>query len=139
MASSTYTLAVPSSLRHLHKVRRFVVQHATNANFPEDAVEACKLAADEACTNIIKHAYEGQPGHQVDIVIAVDPHRLVVRICDDGKSFDDAHYSEPDVAILTKQGQSGGLGVHIIRRLMDQVEYRTRDGRNEICLVKYRK
>ena len=136
--SATYTLAVPSSMRYLQMVRRFVVQHATMAQFPEDAVEAFELAVDEACTNVIEHAYEGRPGHWVDITITVDPTRFTVRICDDGKPFDLTSYTEPDVPALTQQRQGGGLGVHIIRRLMDQVEYRKRDGRNEICLVMYR-
>ncbi len=139
VAASTFTLAVTSSLRHLRQVRRFVVRHATNADFSDDAVEAFKLAVDEACTNIIKHAYEGKSGHKVEITIIVDPSCFTVRICDDGKPFDASTYSEPQLRLLTKQRRSGGLGVHIIRRLMDQVEYRTRDGKNEICLVKYRR
>ena len=138
VARSIHTLAIPSSTRYLEDVRNFVVLHAQEADFPEDAVEQFKIAVDEACTNVIEHAYQGQTGHEVDIAIIVDADRFTVRIRDEGRPFDQARYHEPNLIELTKRGKSGGLGVHIIRRLMDRVEYRTRGQVNEIRMTKYR-
>ena len=138
MARSIHTLAIPSSTQYLEDVRRFVVLHAQEANFTEDAVEQFKIAVDEACTNVIEHAYEGQTNHEVDIAIIVDADRFTVRIRDEGHPFDKSRYREPDLLELTKRGRSGGLGVHIIHRLMDRVEYRTRGRVNEIHMTKYR-
>ena len=115
-----------------------MVRHATKADFTKEVVEACTLAVDEACTNIIKHAYGGEAAHTVRITITVDPARFTVQIFDDGIPFDARTYTAPQVRLYTKQRRSGGLGVHIIRCLMDQVEYRTDNGKNEICLVKFR-
>ncbi len=138
MGVTVHTMEVSSSLRHLRSVREFVVQHARQAHFPEDAIDECRLAVCEACTNVIEHAYQGQPGRLVKVSVAVGPDRLSVRITDNGKAFDRSTYFEPEIRRLARERRSGGLGVHIIRRLMDRVEYRSRDGKNEIRMVKYR-
>ena len=72
MARSIHTLAIPSSTRYLEDVRNFVVLHAQEADFPEDAVEQFKIAVDEACTNVIEHAYGGQTDHEVDILCRIN-------------------------------------------------------------------
>lgn len=132
-------MAIPSSTRFLRKVRKFVVRHAIAAELPEKAVEHVKMCVDEACTNVIEHAYEGEAGHKVDIAIIIDASCFTVRIRDHGRPFDRSTYSEPDLVQLTKAGKSGGLGVHIIQRLMDHVEYQTQGRINEIRLTKYRR
>lgn len=139
MTATVHTLAIPSATRYLKNVRRFIVRHAQKAQLPDDAVEALQLAVDEACTNIIEHAYGGSTKHKVDIAIIVDSTQFVVRIRDQGQPFDQQAYVAPDVIALTHRGQAGGLGVHMIRELMDQVEYMSKGPTNEIKLIKYRK
>src|SRR5690606_20695604 len=58
VANNVYIIQIPCSTEHLEKVRRFVEDHAREAHLPPADVEECKLAADEACTNVIKHAYK---------------------------------------------------------------------------------
>lgn len=138
MARSVYTLNIPSSTRYLEDVRRFVTNHAQGADLPENAVEEFKIAVDEACTNIIKHAYKGDEARQVDVAVIVEPDRFTVRIRDEGEAFNQAQYEEPNLLEAVHRRRAGGLGVHIMRRLMDRVEYRTRGGVNEVQLTKYR-
>lgn len=138
VARSTYTLQVPSSTRHLEQVRQFVARHAAAAQFPEEAVEAFKIAVDEACTNVIKHAYKGNETHLIDIAVIVDPDRFTVRIRDQGEAFRPEEYQAPDIFKMARKRRAGGFGVHIMRRLMDHVEYRTRGRINEVRLTKYR-
>ena len=138
MARSIHTKSIPSSTRYLEDVRRFVETHALEADFPEETVTQFKMAVDEACANVIEHAYGGQEGHRVEISILIDSERFTVRIRDEGEPFNRATYQEPDLFKLTKNRKQGGLGVHIMRRLMDRVEYRTRGKTNEVLLTKYR-
>ena len=133
-----HTLVVPSHTRHLGTVRRFVERHAAKAELPEDAIHALRLSVDEACTNIIEHAYDGRGDEQVDIAMSVEPDRVVVCIRDRGRAFDVRSYVEPDVLRLSRQRKAGGLGVNIIRKLMDFVEYRSDGSVNEIRLTKSR-
>lgn len=138
MARSTHTLTIPSSTRYLEEVRNFVARHAVKAKFPEQAVEQFKIAVDEACTNVIKHAYRGEDAHRIDIAVIVEKDRFTVRIQDQGRAFRPEVYTEPDIFALAKKRRSGGFGVHIMRRLMDNVEYRQHGGTNEVLLTKYR-
>lgn len=137
LASNIHKLTIPSSTRYLEDVREFVTTHATQAGFPDEVVEQLKIAVDEACTNIIKHAYKGKGENIIDLAVILSADKLIVRLRDEGVCFSPSDYKEPNLIEIAKKRRSGGLGVHIMNRLMDRVEYRTRDGVNECCLVKY--
>ncbi|WP_072715838.1 ATP-binding protein [Rhodothermus profundi] len=137
MSRALYTLRIPSATRYLQTVRRFVERHARAAGLSEEAIEQLKLAVDEACTNIIKHAYKGRPDRPIDIAVLIEPDRFIVRIRDQGEAFDPAHYRAPDLPTLIRQRQGGGLGVRLIRQLMDEVTYQSRGAYNEVRLIKY--
>lgn len=119
-------------------MRRFVATHAKEAEFGDDAIENFKIAVDEACTNIIKHAYEGDDSQTIDLAVIVDDDRFTVRIRDEGRAFKAQTYSEPNIFRLAKTRRAGGFGVHIMRQLMDQVEYQSRGNVNEVKLTKFR-
>ncbi len=138
MAVDTHTLTIPSSTSFLEEVREFVTSHATQAGFSEGAVEQMKMAVDEACTNVIEHSYEGKGGQPIDICVSSYPDKLVVVIRDKGLKFDRAAYKEPDLLQFAKSKKAGGFGVHIMRKLMDSVEYKNTGGFNECCMTKFR-
>ena len=123
---------------YLEQVRRFVEKYARSAKMDDSAIEEFKIAVDEACTNIIKHAYEGDENQKIDLAIIFDDHEFTVRIRDEGRSFQPKYYTEPDIFRLAQNRHAGGFGVHIMKRLMDQVEYRTSGNVNEVSLTKYR-
>lgn len=138
MPRSVHKLSIPSSTRYLEEVRRFVETYAREAKFGDKTVEDFKIAVDEACTNIIKHAYDGDSTQKIDLAVIVDEKRFTVRIRDEGRAFKAQTYTEPDIFRLAESRRAGGFGVHIMRQLMDQVEYHTRGSVNEVKLTKYR-
>lgn len=138
MSITEHSLVVRSSTKNLDKVRSFVSRHAAAARFPAATIENVTMAVDEACANVIEHAYGNESDHTIDIAVLTFDDRMVVRIRDEGKKFDQASYQEPDLATFVRQKKSGGFGVHLMRKLMDQVEYRHLDGQNETLLIKYR-
>ena len=138
MATPSYTLTIPSSTRFLEDVREFVSMHAEEAGFSDQIVEQLKMAVDEACTNVIEHAYEGQSEQPIEIVISILSDKLTIRIRDKGRRFDQKAYREPDLIEYARTRKSGGFGVHIMRKLMDDVAWRTAGGYNECCMTKHR-
>ncbi len=138
MSITEHSLLIRSTTKNLDRVRCFVGKHAAAASLPATAVESVKMAVDEACANVIEHAYGNEGGHLIEITILTFEDRLVVRIRDQGKKFDQDSYREPDLATFVRQKKSGGFGVHLMRKLMDKVEYRHLDGQNETLLIKYR-
>ena len=131
-------LTIPSTTLKLSRVRHFIEGHARACGFSSDVIDQLSLAVDEACTNIIRHAYSGSKSGPVDITVDVDAERFTVTIRDEGNSIDLEKYSEPDLNKSIHDRRGGGLGVHIMRKLMDLVEYEKHGEFNEVHLVKFR-
>ena len=130
-------IEIESNTRNLSQVRHFVEAHALDAGFPREVIEQVKLAVDEACANVIEHAYHGGVG-RIDVYFRATAELLAVTIRDTGVPFDPAAYHKPNLEEHIMNRKPGGLGVHLMRTLMDQVRYRQHRGANEVQLVKYR-
>ena len=131
-------ITIPSTTLKLSRVRRFVEGHARACGFSSDVIDQLSLAVDEACTNIIRHAYGESNSGPVDIKVDIDPERFTVTIRDEGNSIDLEKYAEPDLNKSIRDRRGGGFGVHIMRKLMDLVEYENHGKFNEVHLVKFR-
>jgi len=130
-------LTVPATEGQLGRVRDFIVNVCEQAGFSTREVSNTKLAVDEACTNIIKHAYAGRPGGgEITVVAEVESGRIRIHLKDRGKHFDFSAVKDPDLDQYVETGKKGGLGVFLINRLMDGVEYRADGGGNELILTK---
>ncbi len=133
----TRELTVLASEGQLGRVRDFVVAVCEDAGFGQREIANTKLAVDEACTNIIKHAYEGKTETgEISVLAEIDAGRVSIHLRDRGKHFDFASVKDPDLDQYVETGKKGGLGVFLINRLMDGVEYRATDTGNELILTK---
>ncbi len=137
MPGSAHSLSIPSATQHLSKVRRFVEKHAHEAHLGKEAIAHIKMAVDEACANIIEHAYDNAR-QKISVLVMVDSERFTVCIRDQGRPFHPESWSEPNLFRIAESRRGGGLGVQIMRSLMDQVEYTTRGDTNEVRLTKFR-
>ncbi|MDZ7808708.1 MAG: ATP-binding protein [Gracilimonas sp.] len=131
-----HTLSVEASTEHLAEVRNFVASHAENIGLNQKTISDIRLAVDEAYTNIIKHAYGNDASEMVNIEIGSDDDQLWITLIDRGKSFDPDSYREPDLMKRVKEKKRGGMGVYLIRKVMDQVHYNRIGKSNEIRMVK---
>lgn len=125
-----------SSTTNLQVIRDFVSVNARTAGFADDSVYKIQLAVDEACTNVIKHSYKNDPSQDIGISVSWDGFRLTVEITDSGLPFDPGQYHQPDLGAFIKQKKRGGLGIHLIRSLMDEVRYDRKNDKNHITLIK---
>lgn len=135
-SSATYRLDVPASTQQLVHVRKFVTNHARKYGFDETDVEEIRLAVDEAMTNVIKHAYGFDESKTVYVTLGKKGKNFWVAIQDQGDAFDIDKYKEPNVAERVKMGKKGGVGVFLIKNLMDKVEYSRKNSHNEIKMIK---
>lgn len=121
---------------NLGDIRRFVYQAAHYLQVPEITAGDVVQAVDEAATNIILHGYDGQEG-MVDVELERHGDELIVRLRDQAPQFDPTTICSPDLILGLDQRPPGGLGLYLIRQLMDRVQYRIpTEGGNEITLVK---
>lgn len=131
------TLKIDSRTEHLVSVREFVSQAAVTSGFSEEDVSKIALAVDEACTNVIKHAYKYNPDKNISISVSETNDEFVITIVDNGKQFDPQRLKTPDMKEYLSQYKRGGLGVFLMKSLMDKVEYEIEPGiRNRVRLVK---
>lgn len=131
-------IVIKSTTDNLAHVRTFTKRAAVECGFSEDAVGKIVLAVDEACTNIIKHAYNFSADGEILIVIKSDSSKFAVSITDEGKHFNPGLIPEPDIKEYHKQKKIGGLGMFLMKKLMDEVKYSTLTGnKNKVELVKY--
>ncbi len=128
-------LRVPAEEGQLSKVRDFIAECCDEAGFSTRETNNTKLAVDEACTNIIKHAYEKQAG-DIEIRVRIKPGDVSVTLFDTGERFDFAGVKDPDLDQYVETGRKGGLGVFLINRLMDDVQYRASPAGNELIMRK---
>jgi serine/threonine-protein kinase RsbW len=125
-----------AGLDDLVEIRRFVEGAAARGSVDPVAVTDMELALNEAATNIIEHGYQGAAGI-LQVEVALDGDALIVRLRDQAPAFDPALAPVPDVTLPLDRRPPGGMGVHMMRQLTDELSYRTRtDGWNELVLVK---
>lgn len=116
-------LVITSNRAELPAVLAFVRQAGLDAGLDEDAVFACELSTDEACTNIIEHAYEGRPEGRIEIACYVSADSFVIRLHDYGRPFDPDKVPAPSLSSDLARRRPGGLGLHFMRSLMDEVVF----------------
>ncbi len=133
-----FLLHVPSSTDNLAMIRDFVSKVGEKAGFDEKEVMKLSLAVDEACANVIEHAYGDIPiKGQVRVRVTFDADEVIIEVVDTGKGFDPSQLPVKDVEQLVRERRSGGLGWRLIRSVMDEVHYQMVPGeKNELRMVK---
>ena len=134
-----YELCITSQLSNLTQIAEFIAQRTALAGLDEDQAFAVQMAVDEACTNAIEHAYEGRQDGEVRICCYLESRDFVVRISDRGRPFDPSSVPSPDICAPLQDRQVGGLGLFLMRKLMDSVEFRFDAVQgNEVVMRKHR-
>jgi anti-sigma regulatory factor (Ser/Thr protein kinase) len=121
-------------------VREAVTELIRGSDFPSDELNRIVLAVDEAVANIIEHAYHDVPAGEREITLrlAADGDRFEILVRDSGRRFDPQKVLAPNMSEHVRQGRKSGLGIFLMRKIMDQVHYRfEEDGANELQMIKF--
>jgi len=129
------TLTIPAEIDEIPKVS-VALEEAMQAHaFSEEEILDTQLAVEEAITNSIVHGYKGNTG-SVAVSLQVTKELAEIRIEDEAPPFDPLQLPEPDLEGELDERRIGGLGVFLIRRVMDEVIYRYENARNILTLIK---
>jgi len=132
-----FTLLVPSSTENLALIRDFVSNVGLQAGLGDDDVAKLELAVDEACTNVIEHAHRGDLSKDVVVRATFDERALRVEVVDTGEGFDPATLPQENLEQMVAKHRSGGLGLRVMKSLMDEVSYEIVPGdTNRLRMVK---
>ena len=123
----------------LDEIREFIGEIARQANFSEKEIYSIQLAADEACSNIIEHAYEGIDTGKIECECEFSRGELEIVFRDQGKKFNPSSVPEPNLKADLSERQIGGLGMYLMRKLMDEVKYESTPQAGNVLTMRKRK
>jgi serine/threonine-protein kinase RsbW len=126
----------PARFEILDDIREFVADVARENDFNEKEIYSLQLAVDEAASNIIEHAYEGILDATFEVSCAMEDNELVITMLDHGTPFDISSIKDPDIKADLSERQIGGLGIYLMRKLMDEVRYQSTRTGNLLTMIK---
>lgn len=131
------TRILPALLENLEPMLDFVVDSARAAGFEKELLGKIRLVCEEALANIVHYAYPGGSG---DMELQCGPDgktwTFVIRIVDSGVAFNPFERADPDIHAPVEEREIGGLGIFLIRQIMDSYDYRRENNRNIMTLTK---
>ena len=126
-------LRIACSRAHLQQVRDFVRNYLTSRQLSDITINQVVLAVDEVVANFIIHANGEDETQFLDLKLAFDDHDLNVEIADNSDTiFQPGPHKDPDMRAYIQEGRKGGMGMTLVTRLMDRVEFFTR-GNHTVC------
>ena len=136
--SERVTFTVETKPEQLEEITSQVEELAERENWPADLTFKINLVLEEVGLNIMNHGYESGL-HEIEITMISEDNALTLEIADDGKPFDPLNDAPlPDVDAAMEDRQIGGLGIHLVRTMMDDLCYRREQGKNRLTLVAHR-
>jgi anti-sigma regulatory factor (Ser/Thr protein kinase) len=131
------TLTRPATTGHLRELRAFVESAAADAGIDRETAASLALAADEACSNVVEHGYAGGEPGPITLTVELAHGAARVAIADRGRPFPPDAAPPPDLDSDWRERPIGGLGWHLIKSLVDRVEYESDPERgNQLTLHK---
>jgi len=130
------SLTLPNDINTIPQLNEFIDTVCEELEIDMALAMSLNLAMEEAVVNVMDYAYpEGTEG-EVDIEAIADEAQLHFTISDSGKPFDPTAKEEVDTTLSAEERPIGGLGIHLIRQLMDNISYERKDGKNILRLSK---
>ena len=129
-------LRIANDLAELSRVAESVEEFCAGLGLPPGCAFKLNVAIEELLTNTISYGYDDSARHELAIDITREGETIVTELSDDARPFDPLNAPPPDLESAIEDRRIGGLGVHLVKTLMDDVAYAYRDGRNHITLRK---
>ena len=129
-------LTARSNLDKLTRLHEFVCGFCAEHGLAEDLAEDCSLALEEVFGNVVRYGYRDSAEHQILVRMAMEDGSVVLTIEDDGIAFNPLEVPPPDFELPIENRPVGGLGMHLVRSLMETLEYAREDGRNLLTMRK---
>jgi serine/threonine-protein kinase RsbW len=132
-----YKQKVGCNIENLKGVRDFIRNALKGHGVSDLEISELVLALDEMCSNLMIHSHRCNPEELFEINIILkkgDP--VIFEIIDDGKTFDINQFAEPDLGNLVHEKRKGGLGIRLVKSIMDKIEYQKLGEKNVCRLIK---
>jgi serine/threonine-protein kinase RsbW len=136
MHDGSITIRISASVHEIERLNRLIRQFGELHDLPSRALYSVNLALDEVVSNIVLYGYEDSNDDPIVIKMEVRGAELMASVEDSGREFDPLSLPTPDLSAPLDQREVGGLGIHLMRSLMDEVAYRRHDSKNLLTMRK---
>jgi anti-sigma regulatory factor (Ser/Thr protein kinase) len=136
MHEGSITIRLPADVREIERMNNLIRRFGELHEIQSRTLYAVNLALDEMVTNCIAYGFENPAGQTLEVHVETSGDSLVAQLFDEGREFDPLSAPTPDLAATLGERELGGLGIHLVRSLMDRVEYRRDKGKNVLTLRK---
>ena len=133
-AAAEFDIAVLNDLSQMALVEERFAAFAAAHKIHKDIKGKMGVIFDDLLNNIISYAYDDSAAHEIEVRVRLRDGRLSVTVSDDGKPFNPLTRAAPDTSLPLHDRKVGGLGIHLVRQLADEISYQRRTGRNEVTL-----
>lgn len=130
-----HTIELTNDVNDVPKMSEWIETLSEEIDIPMDKAFQLNLALEEAVVNVMNYAYPGKQGMPILIEANSEPSRLTLVIDDTGIPYDPTQNEDPDITLSAEERPIGGLGVMLVKQLMDEVSYEYREGHNRLTLV----
>ena len=131
-----HTITLPNDIEKVPQLHEFISSIAEEAGLDMSESMGVDLAVEETVVNVMNYAYPKGTMGVVNIVATTDEKYLTITISDNGKPFDPTKQSDIDTTLSAEERPIGGLGIYLVRQIMDDISYERKDGRNILSLRK---
>jgi anti-sigma regulatory factor (Ser/Thr protein kinase) len=133
--AATLTLTLKNDPAEIGRLVDLLEAFGPQSGLTDDATFKLTLALDEIVANVVRHGFDDDREHRIEVKVTVDDRTVTASVEDDGLEFDPREAPVPDLDLPIEMRKPGGLGMHLVRATMDSVEYRRQDGRNILTIV----
>jgi sigma-B regulation protein RsbU (phosphoserine phosphatase) len=130
------TIRIPARLENLEKLIDFILSCLKSAGIDKETASEIHLAVDEACTNSIKYAYPNGPAGDIELSCVLNRRSATTTIRDWGAPFNPLESPPPDLNLDIDERPIGGLGIYLMKKFSDRLEYRRENGSNLLTIIK---
>ena len=132
----TKSITLKNNVREVARLSEFIKSVMEELSIDKSLSRQLRLAIEEAVVNVIDYAYPPEIDGKIDVQLQTDGKRLKVIICDSGAAFDPTTKEQTDTSLSVEDRQIGGLGILLVRELMDTINYERVEGKNILTLIK---
>ena len=130
------TLQIKASLSAVSSANETASRWLADHNAPPEVQYLANLAVEELITNCIKYGYEDAADHIIEVKLQISGNELALTVTDDGRPFNPLELPEPDIHLPIEERPIGGLGIYLLRRMSDHMDYVRAAGKNCVRLRK---
>lgn len=131
-----HSITLPNDIEKVPELAAFVDEMCEGLGFDPSLSMSINLAIEEAVVNVMSYAYPPEQIGFIKIEAQANDKRLKITIIDNGKPFDPTAKKDVDITLSAEERDIGGLGIHLVRQIMDSVNYKRVNGENVLTLRK---